>query len=103
VLALRMWQHNLHGNVVHIYTDHNRLKYIFTQPDMNMRQQRWVMLLEDYNLEVQYHPGKENIVANALSRKTQCNYLPTVPLIGEGSSIRVLPDISLYNITLTPY
>jgi hypothetical protein len=48
-----------------------------------------------------YHPGKANVVADALSSKTHCNYLPVVPLTGEESSIKVLPDQSLYNMTLT--
>jgi hypothetical protein len=51
---------------------------------------------------VHYHPGKENVVVDALSHKAHCNYLPAMPLTGEESSIRVLPDLSLYNITLTP-
>jgi hypothetical protein len=59
-------------------------------------------LIKDYELEVNFHPGKANIVADALSRKTHCNYLPVVPLTGEESSIRVLPYVSLYNITITP-
>jgi hypothetical protein len=59
-------------------------------------------LIKDYVLEVHYHPGKVNIVADVLSRKAHYNYLSVVPLTGEESSIRVLPDLSLYNITLTP-
>ena len=49
------------------------LKYIFTQPELNMRQRRWLELIKDYNLEVHYHPGKANVVADALSRKSHCN------------------------------
>jgi hypothetical protein len=60
---------------MHIYTDHKSLKYLFTQPDLNMRQQRWLELIKDYELEVHYHPGKANVVADALSRKHRCNYL----------------------------
>jgi hypothetical protein len=60
----------VHGN---IYTDHKSLKYIFTQVDLNMRQIRWLKLIKDYDLEVHYHPGKANVVADALSRKAQCN------------------------------
>jgi hypothetical protein len=82
--------------------DHKSLKYIFTQPDLNRRQQRWLELIKNYELEVRYHPRKANVVVDVLSRKAHCNYLPTVPLTGEESSIRVLPDLSLYNITLTP-
>jgi hypothetical protein len=100
-MALRTWQHYLLGNVVHIFTDHKSLKYIFTQPDLNMRQQRWLELIKDYELEVHYHPSKANVVADALSRKAHCNYLPIVPLTGDESSIIVLPNLSLFNITLT--
>jgi hypothetical protein len=67
-----------------------------------MRQRRWVELMKDYKLEVHYHPGKANVVADVLSRKAHYNYLPAMPVTGEESSIRVLPNLSLYNITLTP-
>jgi hypothetical protein len=69
VMALRTWHHYLVGNVVHIYTDHKSLKYIFTQSYLNMRQQRWLELIKDYELEVHYHPGKANIMVDALSRR----------------------------------
>jgi hypothetical protein len=59
-------------------------------------------LIKDYELEVHYHLGKANIVADALSRKAHCNYLLVVRLMGEEFSTRVLPDLLLYNITLTP-
>jgi hypothetical protein len=101
VMPLRTWHHYLLGNVVHIYTDHKSLKYIFTQLDLNMMQRRWLELIKDYELEVHYHPGKTNVVADALSQKAHCNYLPAVRLTGEESSTRVLPNLSLFNITLT--
>jgi hypothetical protein len=82
--------------------DHKSLKYIFTQLDLNMRQQRWLELIKDYELEVHYHPGKANVVVDTLSRKADCNYLLVVHLTGEKSRTRVLADLSLYNITLTP-
>ena len=75
VHALEIWRHFLLANVCHIYTDHKSLKYIFTQPKLNMRQRRWLELIKDYNLEVHYHPGKANVVADALSRKSHCNSL----------------------------
>ena len=56
--------------MVHIFIDHKSLKYIFTQSKLNMRQRRWLELIKDYNLEVHYHPGKANVVADALSRKS---------------------------------
>jgi hypothetical protein len=73
--ALKIWRHHLMGTKCHIYTDHKSLKYIFTQADLNMRQRRWLELIKDYDLEVHYHPGKANIVADALSRKAHCFYL----------------------------
>jgi hypothetical protein len=59
-------------------------------------------LIKDYEMDVHYHPGKANVVADVLSRKAHCNYLPAISLTGEESITRVLPDLSLFNITLTP-
>jgi hypothetical protein len=59
-------------------------------------------LIKDYELEVHYHPGKANVIADTLSCKAHCNYLPAVGLTGEKSSTRVLPNLSLLNIILTP-
>jgi hypothetical protein len=75
VHALKIWRHYLLGNVCHIYTDHKSLKYIFTQLELNMRQRRWLELIKDYELEIHYHPGKDNVVADALSRKASYNCL----------------------------
>jgi hypothetical protein len=63
------------GTKCHIYTDHKSLKYIFTQADLNMRQRRWLELIKDYDLEVHYHPGKANVIADALSRKAHSSCL----------------------------
>jgi ribonuclease HI len=70
VHALKILRHYLIGNKCEIYTDHKSLKYIFTQPDLNLRQRRWQELVKDYNLEIHCHPGKANVVADALSRKS---------------------------------
>jgi hypothetical protein len=86
--------------VVHIYLDHKSLKYIFTQPDFNMRQRRWLELIKDYELGAHYHPGKANVTANVLSHKAHCNYLPAVRSTGEESSTHVLLDLLLFNIIL---
>jgi hypothetical protein len=69
VHALKIWRHFLIGNKCHIFTDHKSLRYIFTQPDLNLRQRRWLELIKDYDLEIHYHPRKANVVADALSRK----------------------------------
>jgi hypothetical protein len=102
VMSLRTWRHYVLGNVVHIYMDHKSLKYTFTQPGLNMRRRRWLELIKDYELEVHYHPGKANVVVDALSLKAHCNYLPAVHSSGKESITRVLPKSSVYNITLTP-
>jgi len=77
--ALKLWRHHLMGTHCNIYTDHKSLKYIFTQADLNMRQRRWLELIKDYDLKVHYHPGKANVVADALSRKSQCHCLFVEP------------------------
>ena len=70
VFALKIWRHYLYGEKCHIYTDHKSLKYLMTQKDLNLRQRRWLELIKDYDLIIDYHPGKANVVADALSRKS---------------------------------
>ena len=69
VFALKIWRYYLYGEQFEVYLDHKSLKYIFTQRDLNMRQHRWMEFLEDYDFTLHYHPGKVNVVADALSRK----------------------------------
>jgi hypothetical protein len=73
VHALKIWRHYLISHRCEIYSDHKSLKYIFTQNDLNLRQQRWLELIKDYDLGINYHPGKANVVADALSRKKYSN------------------------------
>ena len=70
VFALKIWRHYLYGETCEIYTDHKSLKYIFEQKDLNLRQRRWMELVKDYDCSILYHPGKANVVADALSRKS---------------------------------
>ena len=70
IFALKIWRHYLYGETCEIFTDHKSLKYIFQQRELNLRQRRWLELLKDYDCMIQYHPGKANVVADALSRKS---------------------------------
>ena len=85
------------ANVCHIYTNHKSLKYIFTQPELNMRQRRWLELIKDYNLELHYHPGKANVVVDALSWKSDYNALEA--LLEDGFNL--LHHVVLHNITVS--
>ncbi|KAI3704089.1 hypothetical protein L1987_74302 [Smallanthus sonchifolius] len=69
VFALKIWRHYLYGTKCTIYTDHKSHQHIFKQKELNMRQRRWLELLNDYDCAIRYHPGKANVVADALSRK----------------------------------
>ncbi|KAL2230791.1 UNVERIFIED_CONTAM: Transposon Tf2-11 polyprotein, partial [Sesamum indicum] len=70
VHALRIWRHYLYGETFQIFTNHKSLEYIPSEKELNLRPRRWMKLLKDYDCTIDYHPGKANIVADALSRKT---------------------------------
>nr|GEV21667.1 putative reverse transcriptase domain-containing protein [Tanacetum cinerariifolium] len=69
VFALKIWRHYLYGTKSFIYTDHKSLQHIFSQKELNMRHRHWIELFSYYDCEIRYHPGKANVVADALSRK----------------------------------
>jgi hypothetical protein len=83
VYALKIWNHYIIGKRWEFYSDHKSLKYIFTQPDLNLRQRRWLELIKNYNLGINYHPGKANVIAYALSRRSHLNILATRELLPE--------------------
>ncbi|WRX21060.1 Integrase [Theobroma cacao] len=70
VSALKIWRHYLYGEHCQIFTNHKSLKYLLTQKELNLRRRRWLELIKDYDLVIDYHPGKANVVADALSRKS---------------------------------
>ena len=70
IFALNIWRHFLFGETYEIFTDYKSLKHLFSQKELNMRQRRWIKLLKDYDCIIQYHPGKVNVMADALSRKS---------------------------------
>ncbi|GJS56543.1 putative reverse transcriptase domain-containing protein [Tanacetum coccineum] len=67
VFALKIWRHYLYRTKCTVFTDHKSLQHIIDQKELNMRQRRWLELLSDYDYDIRYHPGKENVVADALS------------------------------------
>ena len=69
VFALKIWRHYLYGEKCFIYTDHKSIKYLPSQRELNLRQRRWMELIKGYDCVIDYHPGKANVVADALSRK----------------------------------
>ena len=71
VFSLKIWRHYLYGEQFEVFSDHKSLRYIFTQRDLNMRQRGWMEYLKDYDFTLHYHPGKANVVADALSRKSR--------------------------------
>ncbi|GJU84596.1 putative reverse transcriptase domain-containing protein [Tanacetum coccineum] len=81
VFALKFWRHYLYGTKCTVFTDHKSLQHILCQKELNMRQRRWLELLADYDCEICYHPGKANVVADALSRKKQIKPLRVRALI----------------------
>ncbi|GJT26650.1 putative reverse transcriptase domain-containing protein [Tanacetum coccineum] len=81
VFALKMWRHYLYGTRCTVFTDHKSLQHILDQKELNMRQRRWLELLSDYDCDIRYHPGKANVVADALSRKERSKPLRVRALV----------------------
>ncbi|GJY54585.1 putative reverse transcriptase domain-containing protein [Tanacetum coccineum] len=81
VFALKIWRHYLYDTKCTVFTDHKSLQHILNQKELNMRQRRWLELLADYDCEIRYHPGKVNVVADALSRKERIKPLRVRSLV----------------------
>ncbi|GKD61822.1 putative reverse transcriptase domain-containing protein [Tanacetum coccineum] len=81
VFTLKMWTHYLYGIKCVVFIDHKSLQHILDQKELNMRQRRWLKFLSDYDCEIQYHPGKANVVADALSRKERIRPLRVRALV----------------------
>ena len=95
--APKIWRHYLYRVPCAIYTDHQILKCIFTQKELNLRQWRWLELLNDYDLQIQYHPGKPNVVADALSRKAQ--HSSNTVVITQLSLLKELEDLGVQPVS----
>jgi hypothetical protein len=83
VHVLKIWRHYIIGKRCEVYSDHKSLKYIFTQLDLNLRQRRWLELIKDFDLGINYHPDNANVVADALSKRSHLNMLATRELLSE--------------------
>ncbi|GJU51704.1 putative reverse transcriptase domain-containing protein [Tanacetum coccineum] len=81
VFALKIWRHYLYGTKCTVFTDHKSIQHILNKKELNMRQRRWLELLADYDCEIRYHPGKANVVADALSRKERIKPLRVRSLV----------------------
>ena len=101
VFALKIWHHYLYGETFWIFTDHKSLKYLTNQKELNLRQRRWMELLKDYNYTIDYHLGKANVVADALSRKTKVRtimaHLGVTPLQKMIALRRMNADLRMLN------
>ncbi|KAG8472918.1 hypothetical protein CXB51_034806 [Gossypium anomalum] len=95
VFALKIWRHYLYGETCHIFKDHKSLKYLMTQKELNLKQWRSLELIKDYELIINYHPGKANMVANALSRK------PLFALRAINARLTLVDDGSVLAIPMT--
>ncbi|GJU56296.1 putative reverse transcriptase domain-containing protein [Tanacetum coccineum] len=89
IFGLRLWRHYLYGIRCVVYTDHKSMQYFLNQKELNMRQRRWIELLSDYDCEIRYHPGKANVVADALRRKEREKPIRVRALV-----MTVYPDLS---------
>jgi len=92
VFALKTRRHYLYGSQFQVFNDHKSLKYLFDQKELNMRQCMWMEYLKDYDFELLYHPGKANVVADALSRK---RVHVSAMMIQELERIQKLRDMNL--------
>ena len=99
VFALKIWRHYLYGVRFEVFSDHKSLKYLFDQKELNMRQRRWMEFLKDYEFGLNYHPGKANVVADALSRKSlHASWM----MVKEDELVKSFRDLNL-GMVLTPH
>ncbi|GJS04011.1 putative reverse transcriptase domain-containing protein [Tanacetum coccineum] len=99
----KIWRHYLYGTKCTVFTDHKSLQHILDQKELNMRQRRWLELLSDYDCEIRYHPGKANVVADALSRKERIKPLRVKAEHQRPLGLLVQPEIPQWkwdNITM---
>nr|GEX32313.1 putative reverse transcriptase domain-containing protein [Tanacetum cinerariifolium] len=97
VFVLNIWRHYLYGTKCTVFTDHKSLQYILDQKELNMRQRHWLKLLSDYACDIRYHPGKTNVVVDALSRNVGCKLIYQSNSMNELSYSTTVPGVSRIN------
>ena len=107
VFALKIWRHYIYEKTCQVFIDHKSLKYFLTQRELNLRQRRWLELIKDYDLVIDYHLGKANVVADALSRKSSITlaHICTayVPLLLDIKTLGVSLDYDGYGALVTNF
>ena len=107
VFALKIWRHYLYGETCQVFTDHKSLKYLLIQKELNLRQRRWLELIKDYDLIIDYHPRKANVVADALSRKSSATLVHIrttyVPLLLDMKILGLSLDYDGYRALLASF
>ena len=68
--VLKILRHYFYRETCQVFTNHKSMKYLLIQRELNLRQRRWLELIKDYDLVIDYHLGKTNVVADALSQKS---------------------------------
>jgi len=103
VFVLKIWRHYLYSSRFEVFSDHKSLKYLFDQKELDMRQRRWLKLLKDYDFGLNYHPGKANVVADALSRKTlhmSAMMVKEFELLEQFRDLSLVCELSLQSVKL---
>ena len=107
VFALKIWRHYLYRETCQVFTNHKSLKYLLTQKELNLRQRRWLELIKDYDLIIDYHLGKAIVVADVLSRKSSVTlahiHTTYVPLLLDMKALRLNLDYDGYGALLASF
>ena len=107
VFALKIWRHYLYGVACRVFTDHKSLQYIFTQKELNLRQRRWLELIKDDDCTIEYHLGKANVVADALSRQPESSLSHMrsgyLPLLVDLRALRVILEVENSGVLLATF
>ena len=107
VFALKILRHYFFGEMCQVFTDHKSLKYLLTQRELNLKQKRWLELIKDYDLIIDYHPVKANAIADTLSRKSFVTLahicIAYVPLLLDMKTLGVHLDYDGYGALITNF